>query len=145
MLHFWCKGAAPLPALLFKSLYCGFSGGRRTSFLHSIILNRRSRQFFILHSSFFILHSHCCMALCEPAATELKSKKRSRNISGFFSESFGFVFWFFFLIFFWHGLYLDRTNGILYGFVYWSCLHIKWFVWGRLVFNLIYANVFFEH
>ena len=50
MLDFWCKGAALLPALLFESLYSGFSGGRRTSFL-----NRRSRQFFILHSSFLIL------------------------------------------------------------------------------------------
>ena len=33
MLHFWCKGAAPLLALLFESLYSGFSGGRRASFL----------------------------------------------------------------------------------------------------------------
>ena len=35
----------------------GFPSGRRTSFLHSIIL-----------------HFHCCIALCKPAATELKSK-----------------------------------------------------------------------
>ena len=39
----------------------GFPSGRRTLFL-----NRRSRQFFILHSSFFILHSsfkllHCAL------------------------------------------------------------------------------------
>ena len=67
MLHLWCKGAALLPALLFVSLYSGFSGGRRTSFLHSIILNRPTadnsslafpsaaeRCFFILHSS--LLH-----------------------------------------------------------------------------------------
>ena len=57
----------------------GFSSGRRTLFL-----NRRSRQFFILHSSFFILHSNCCMALCEPAATELEIKKRSRIAQIFF-------------------------------------------------------------
>ena len=69
MLHFWCKGAALLLALLFESLYSGFSGGRRTSFLHSIILNRPTadnsslafppaaeRCFFILHSSFSLLH-----------------------------------------------------------------------------------------
>ena len=103
MLHFWCKGAALLPALLFESLYSGLSVGRRTSFLHSIILNRPTADnssFFILHSSllhssffiaaFFILH--CCIALCEPAATELKSKKRSRNITDFFRSLFGFVF-----------------------------------------------------
>ena len=41
-----------------------------------------------------ILHSICSIALCKPAATELKSKKHSRSI-GFITESFyGFVFWF---------------------------------------------------
>ena len=98
MLHLWCQGAALLLALLFESLYSGFSGGRRTSFLHSIILNRPTADnssFFILHSSFFILHSNCCIALCEPAATELESKN-AHGISRIFSESFhGFVFWFF--------------------------------------------------
>ena len=171
MLHLWCQGAALLPALLFESLYSGFSVGRRTSFLHSIILNRPTadnsslafppaaeRCFFILHSSFFI-------AALRSVSLRLQSlnQKTLTEYHRFFSESFSDSFFdFFFLIFFWHGLYLDRTNGILDGsffwlflgrtrgildgFVYWFCLHIKWFVWfGRLVFNLIYANVFFEH
>ena len=73
MLHLWCKGAALLLALLFESLYSGFSVGRRTLFLHS----------------------HCCIALCEPAATEQKTKKRSRNITDFFRSLYGSVFWFF--------------------------------------------------
>ena len=39
-----------------------------------------------------ILHSICSIALCKPAAAELKSKKHSRSI-GFITESFyGFVF-----------------------------------------------------
>ena len=40
MLHLWCKGAALLLALLFESLYSGFSGGLRASFLHSKLLIR---------------------------------------------------------------------------------------------------------
>ena len=79
MLHLWCQGAAPLPALLFESLYSGFSVGRRTLFLHS----------------------HCCIALCEPAATELESKKRSRNITDLSRSLYTDPFFdFFFLIFF---------------------------------------------
>ena len=105
MLHFWCKGAALLLALLFESLYSGFSVGRRTSFLHSIILNRPTadnsslafpsaaeRCFFILHSSLL----HCSIALCKPAATELESKKRSRNITDFFRSLFTDPFFWFF-------------------------------------------------
>ena len=71
----------------------GFPSGRRTSFL-----NRRSRQFFILHSSFFILHSNCCIALCKPAATELESKKRSRIFFGVFSRIRFLIFLFDFLL-----------------------------------------------
>ena len=44
----------------------GFPSGRRTLFLHSI----------------------CCLALCEPAATELKIKKRSRIAQIFFRSLF---------------------------------------------------------
>ena len=104
MLHFWCKGAALLLALLFESLYSGFSGGRRTSFLHSIILNRPTadnsslafpsaaeRCFFILHSSFKLLHG--ALWACGYRAW---IKKTLTEYHRFFSESFhGFVFWFF--------------------------------------------------
>ena len=106
----------------------GFPSGRRTLFLHSI----------------------CCLALCEPAATELKIKKRSRIAQIFFGvfSRIRFLIYFFLiylLIFVWSGLYLDRTKGISDGFFFWFCLHIKWFVWfGRLVLNLSYANVFFR-
>ena len=66
---------------------------------------------------FFILHSNCCIALCEPAATELKSKKRSR-ISlmqrSLYTDSFFCLIYL--LIFIWFGLYLNRTNGISDGF-----------------------------
>ena len=167
MLHLWCQGAALLPALLFESLYSGFSVGRRTSFLHSIILNRPTadnsslafppaaeRCFFILRCSFSLLH--CALWACGYRAWNQKTlTEYHRFFRSLFTDSF---FDFFFLIFFWHGLYLDRTRGILDGpffwlclgrtrgildgFIYWFCLHIKWFVWGRLVFNLIYANVF---
>ena len=58
--------------------YIGFPFGRRTLFLHS----------------------HCCLALCEPAATELKSKNAhgaSRIFNGvFYTDSF---FDFLFLIY----------------------------------------------
>ena len=37
-----------------------------------------------------------------------------------------------------------QDKGDLRRILLWLCLHIKWFVWGRLVFNLIYANVFFR-
>ena len=93
MLHFWCQGAALLLALLSESLYSGFSGGLRTSFL-----NRRSRQFFILHSSFFIL-----IAALRSVSLRLQSlnQKRSRNITDFFRSLFTDSFFdFFFLIFF---------------------------------------------
>ena len=106
MLHLWCQGAALLPALLFESLYSGFSVGRRTSFLHSIILNRPTadnsslafppaaeRCFFIVHSSFFIL-----IAALRSVSLRLQSlkSKNAHGISPIFSESFhGFVFWFF--------------------------------------------------
>ena len=145
MLHLWCQGAALLLALLFESLYSGFSVGRRTLFLHSKLLIR----FAALRSVSLRLQS--------------LNQKTLTEYHWFITESLhGSVFWFFlfdFLLtwivpcrtngildgsFFW--LFLGRTRGILDGFVYWFCLRIKWFVWfGRLVFNLIYANVFFEH
>ena len=152
MLHFWCKGAALLLALLFESLYSGFSVGRRTSFLHSIILNRPTAdnsslafpsaaelRFFILHSNWFAALRSVSLrlqSLNQKTLTEYHRFFRSLLTDSFFD--------FFFLIFFWHGLYLDRTNGILDGsffwlcigrtrgildgFVYWFCLHIKWFI-----------------
>ena len=80
------------------------------------------------------------------------NQKNAHGISlichGVFSRIrfFDFFVWFIFWFSFWFGLCLDRTNGISDGFFFWLCLHIKWFVWfGRLVFDLIYANVFFEH
>ena len=121
MLHLWCKGAALvvqgaalLPALLFESLYSGLSVGRRTSFLHSIILNRRSRQFFILHSSFFILHSNCCIALCKPAATELESKN-AHGVSDFLRSLYTDSFFDFILIFVLILIVPCRTRGIVDG------------------------------
>ena len=102
-LHYRCQGAALLLALLFESLYSGFSVGRRTSFLHSIILNRRSRQFFIgftfgrrtlfLHSSFFIL-----IAAWRSVSLRLQSlnQKTLTDYHWFITESLhGSVFWFF--------------------------------------------------
>ena len=45
------------------------------------------------------LHFHCCMALCKPAATELKIKKRSRIARIFFGVFYTDSFFdFFFLI-----------------------------------------------
>ena len=79
MLNFWCKGAAPLLALLFKSLYSGFSGGRRTSFLHSIILNRPTAD----NSSFFIL-----IAALRSVSLRLQSLK-SKNAHGISPIFFG--------------------------------------------------------
>ena len=42
---------------------------------------KKEKSFFSFLPSFFILHSTCCLALCKPAATELKIKKRSRIIT----------------------------------------------------------------
>ena len=56
------------------------------------------------------------MALCEPAATERKSKNThglSRMQRSLFTDPFSdFFFWFIF----WFWLYLDRTRGIVDGF-----------------------------
>ena len=37
---------------------------------------------------FLILHSHCCNALCKPAATELKSKNAHGLSRSLFTDSF---------------------------------------------------------
>ena len=64
----------------------------------------------------------------------------------FFSFWF-FSFWFFFLIyiliFFWSGLYLDRTRGILGGFPFDSVCILN-DSGERLVLNLIYTRMFFR-
>ena len=56
------------------------------------------------------------MALCKPAATELKSKNAhglsQMQRSLFTDPFFDFFFWFIF----WFWLYLDRTRGIVDGF-----------------------------
>ena len=94
MLHFWCQGAALLLALLFESLYSGFSVGRRTSFLHSIILNRPTAD----NSSFFIL-----IAALRSVSLRLQSLNQKtlteyhRFFRSLLTDSF---FDFFFLIFF---------------------------------------------
>ena len=99
MLHLWCQGAALLPALLFESLYSGFSGGLRTSFLHSIILNRPTADNSSLafpsaaERCFFIL-----IAALHSVSLRLQrlNQKTLTEYHRFFSESFhGFVFWFF--------------------------------------------------
>ena len=154
MLHFWCKGAAPLVpgcctftgTIIRKSLQWLFW---RSSNFVSTLYNSSSAKPTILHwlslrppnvvSSFFIL-----IAAWRSVSLRLQSLNQ-KTLTEYHRFFFGVFSRIRFLIFFWHGLYLDRTNGILDGFVYWFCLHIKWFVWGRLVFNLIYANVFFEH
>ena len=125
--------------------------------LNSIIGFPSGRRTLFLHSSFFIL-----IAALRSVSLRLQSlNQKTLTEYRIFSESFhGFVFWFFLFDFLltWIVPWQDKWDfrrifllivpwqdkGILDGFVYWFCLYIKWFVWGRLVFNLIYANVFFR-
>ena len=82
-----------------------------------------------------ILHSICCVALCEPAATELKSKNThgvSRIYHGvFYTDSFfDFSFWFCFWFLFWFWLYLARQWGFKTDFASaWALAFIRTKYW----------------
>ena len=131
VLHFWGQGAALFLALLFVSLYSGFSVGQTFwfSFDHDCTLAGqmgfktdfawKKREYIFFRTligrigRIFILHSHRCIALCKPAATELESKN-AHGVSPIYFGVFSRIrfliisFWFIF----WLWLYLDRTNGI---------------------------------
>ena len=86
---------------LKRPVYRGFSGEGKCE---GVRVNRMKNWKLAFPSAveccFFILHSHCCLALCEPAATELKSKNAHGSHRFFRSLLHGSVFLiYFFLIY----------------------------------------------